>query len=176
MKIAIGSDHGGLTLKEVIKPFLIEEGHAVVDFGPNTTPVTIPSTGKRLAKQSALAIVTGVSQFAEPVWVFRWRLTRCRVSGGLCVLMSLWPKCQESTMTPTSWYWVPGFWVRVWRYGLSKSGWKLNSPVIVTNDGSMGLAPSKKNIQNSKKTELLYIQVYKIVILYVKDFTEKDKY
>lgn len=37
MKIAIGSDHGGLTLKEVIKPFLIEEGHEVVDFGTNTT-------------------------------------------------------------------------------------------------------------------------------------------
>lgn len=37
MKIAIGSDHGGLTLKEVIKPFLIEEGHEVVDFGSNTT-------------------------------------------------------------------------------------------------------------------------------------------
>ena len=37
MKIAIGSDHGGLTLKEVIKPFLIEQGHEVVDFGTNTT-------------------------------------------------------------------------------------------------------------------------------------------
>ena len=37
MKIAIGSDHGGLTLKEVIKPFLIEEGHEVVDFGTNPT-------------------------------------------------------------------------------------------------------------------------------------------
>jgi len=32
MKIAIGSDHGGLALKEVIKPFLIEQGHEVVDF------------------------------------------------------------------------------------------------------------------------------------------------
>ncbi len=33
MKIAIGSDHGGFPLKEVIKPFLIEQGHEVVDFG-----------------------------------------------------------------------------------------------------------------------------------------------
>ncbi|WP_373484527.1 ribose 5-phosphate isomerase B [Acetobacterium sp.] len=37
MKIAIGSDHGGLALKEAIKPFLIEQGHEVVDFGTGTT-------------------------------------------------------------------------------------------------------------------------------------------
>ncbi len=36
MKIAIGSDHGGLALKKVIKPFLIEQGHEVVDFGTNS--------------------------------------------------------------------------------------------------------------------------------------------
>lgn len=36
MKIAIGSDHGGLDLKEAIKPFLIEEGHQVVDYGTHT--------------------------------------------------------------------------------------------------------------------------------------------
>lgn len=36
MKIAIGSDHGGLGLKETIKPFLIEQGHEVVDFGTDT--------------------------------------------------------------------------------------------------------------------------------------------
>ncbi len=36
MKIAIGSDHGGLDLKESIKPFLIEQGHEVVDFGTCT--------------------------------------------------------------------------------------------------------------------------------------------
>ncbi|MBU4440062.1 MAG: ribose 5-phosphate isomerase B [Acetobacterium sp.] len=36
MKIAIGSDHGGLDLKESIKPFLIEQGHEVVDFGTGT--------------------------------------------------------------------------------------------------------------------------------------------
>lgn len=36
MKIAIGSDHGGFPLKEVIKPFLIEQGHEVVDFGTDT--------------------------------------------------------------------------------------------------------------------------------------------
>ena len=33
MKIAMGSDHGGFDLKEQIKAWLQENGHAVVDFG-----------------------------------------------------------------------------------------------------------------------------------------------
>ena len=36
MKIAIGSDHGGLDLKESVKAFLIEQGHEAVDFGTAT--------------------------------------------------------------------------------------------------------------------------------------------
>ena len=36
MKIAIASDHGGLTLKNAIKKHLIELGHEVLDFGTNT--------------------------------------------------------------------------------------------------------------------------------------------
>ncbi len=33
MKVAIGSDHGGFSLKEVIVPFLKELGHEVIDVG-----------------------------------------------------------------------------------------------------------------------------------------------
>lgn len=33
MKIALGSDHGGFSLKEVIVPFLKELGHEVLDMG-----------------------------------------------------------------------------------------------------------------------------------------------
>ncbi len=33
MKIAIGSDHGGYSLKEVIKEYLTEKGYQVKDFG-----------------------------------------------------------------------------------------------------------------------------------------------
>ncbi len=33
MKVAIGSDHGGFSLKEVIVPFLKELGHEVLDVG-----------------------------------------------------------------------------------------------------------------------------------------------
>ncbi len=33
MKIGICADHGGFSLKEIIHPFLIQQGHEVVDFG-----------------------------------------------------------------------------------------------------------------------------------------------
>ncbi len=33
MKIAIGSDHAGFSLKEKIKEFLLHKGHEVIDFG-----------------------------------------------------------------------------------------------------------------------------------------------
>ena len=35
--IAIGSDHGGFELKEIIKKYLLEHGYDVKDFGVNTT-------------------------------------------------------------------------------------------------------------------------------------------
>ena len=36
MKIAIGSDHGGFSVKEIAKPHLEKLGYEVVDFGTNT--------------------------------------------------------------------------------------------------------------------------------------------
>lgn len=36
MKIAVGSDHGGVELKEEIKKFLTEEGYEIKDFGTNS--------------------------------------------------------------------------------------------------------------------------------------------
>lgn len=36
MKIAIGSDHGGIELKEAIKSFLAENGYDFKDFGTNS--------------------------------------------------------------------------------------------------------------------------------------------
>ncbi len=33
MKVAIGSDHGGFALKEVILPLLQELGHEILDVG-----------------------------------------------------------------------------------------------------------------------------------------------
>lgn len=36
MKIPIGGDHAGFQYKEVIKQFLIDAGHEVIDFGPTS--------------------------------------------------------------------------------------------------------------------------------------------
>jgi len=36
MKIGISADHGGFALKEIIHPFLTQQGHEVVDFGAFT--------------------------------------------------------------------------------------------------------------------------------------------
>ena len=37
MKIAMGADHGGYSLKEVIKKHLVENGHEVLDLGTHDT-------------------------------------------------------------------------------------------------------------------------------------------
>ncbi len=37
MKIAMGADHGGFSLKEIIKKHLVEAGHEVLDLGTHDT-------------------------------------------------------------------------------------------------------------------------------------------
>ena len=37
MKIAMGADHGGYSLKEIIKKHLVEEGHEILDLGTHDT-------------------------------------------------------------------------------------------------------------------------------------------
>jgi len=50
MKIAIGADHGGFTLKEIIIPHLIEKGHEVIDLGTNNEDsVDYPEFGEKVA-------------------------------------------------------------------------------------------------------------------------------
>ncbi len=51
MKIALGSDHAGYELKEVIKPYLISLGHEVVDVGTTSTASTdYPLYAAKVAK------------------------------------------------------------------------------------------------------------------------------
>lgn len=57
MRIAIGSDHGGFEMKEDLKLYLKEQGHAVVDLGcPDTNAVDYPD----VAVQVAVAVATGL--------------------------------------------------------------------------------------------------------------------
>jgi ribose 5-phosphate isomerase B len=51
MKIAIGSDHAGFSLKEKIKEFLLSKGYEVLDFGTNSTePTHYPIFAKEVAR------------------------------------------------------------------------------------------------------------------------------
>lgn len=57
MRIAVASDHGGFEMKEDLKLFLKEQGHAVVDLGPaDSQPVDYPD----FAAQVAVAVATGL--------------------------------------------------------------------------------------------------------------------
>ena len=50
MRIAVGSDHGGLELKECIKGFLLKEGIEYTDFGTlNTNSVDYPDFAQNVA-------------------------------------------------------------------------------------------------------------------------------
>lgn len=51
MKISIACDHGGYDLKEVVKAWLIENGHEVIDFGTNDkNSCDYPDFGRKAAE------------------------------------------------------------------------------------------------------------------------------
>jgi len=50
MKIALGSDHGGFQLKEVIKEYLKDKNYEIEDFGTyDTSSVDYPEIGEKVA-------------------------------------------------------------------------------------------------------------------------------
>ncbi len=55
MKLVIGSDHGGYALKEVVKAYLLEQGHEVCDRGTDNgeTSVDYPDYGRAVAEDVA---------------------------------------------------------------------------------------------------------------------------
>jgi ribose 5-phosphate isomerase RpiB len=62
MKLAIGADEAGFSLKEKIKGFLESNGHKVVDHGVyDPTPVLYPD----IASKVALSIARGNEERAE---------------------------------------------------------------------------------------------------------------
>jgi ribose 5-phosphate isomerase B len=52
MKIAIGADHGGYSLKTVLVPFLRERGHEVADLGTHSSEPTDYPDHARLVAQA----------------------------------------------------------------------------------------------------------------------------
>lgn len=54
MRIAIGSDHAGFNLKQLLATHIESLGHAVTDFGcPDTTPVDYPDVATPLSRAVA---------------------------------------------------------------------------------------------------------------------------
>ena len=61
MKIAIGSDEAGYALKELLKPFIVAEGHEVADFGTfDSKAVLYPD----IAHAVAVAVAAGEQESA----------------------------------------------------------------------------------------------------------------
>jgi ribose 5-phosphate isomerase B len=83
MKIAIGSDHAGFRYKEMIKPLLIELGHAVDDRGtdseePVDYPLFIRPVALAVARGEAeRGIVLGGSGNGEAMVANRVKGVRC---------------------------------------------------------------------------------------------------
>ncbi len=51
MKVAVGSDHGGLDLKKVVDEVLVAEGIQVIDIGTNSPdPVDYPDYAQKVAE------------------------------------------------------------------------------------------------------------------------------
>ena len=73
MRIALGSDHAGFELKEELKAFLAEGGHAVIDCGTDSTePVDYPAFCAAAAREVSegradRAIVLGGSGQGEQI-------------------------------------------------------------------------------------------------------------
>lgn len=83
MKIALGSDHGGFLLKEVIKKWLIENGHEVDDFGTHSEHSTdypdyvIPAAVSVASGKNDRAIVFGGSGNGEAIAANKVKGIRC---------------------------------------------------------------------------------------------------
>lgn len=51
MKIAIGNDHGGVELKNILKEYMEEKGHEVVNYGTDTTEsMDYPDIARKLSE------------------------------------------------------------------------------------------------------------------------------
>ena len=77
MNIALASDHAGFAYKEMIKSFLVTQGHNVKDFGTSSEdPVDYPIYIRPAAEAVASGIVSAVLYSAVPETVKQWLRTR----------------------------------------------------------------------------------------------------
>lgn len=87
MKIAIGCDHGGFDLKQVIIPFLKEQGVDVVDVGTySTESVDYPDYGLKVAE----AVTGGKAERGIAI---------CGTGVGICITVNKVPGIRGSLCT-----------------------------------------------------------------------------
>ena len=85
MKIALGSDHAGYAYKEIVKKYLIDAGHEVVDFGTDSDescdyPVFVRPAAEAVGKgECDRCVVFGGSGNGEAMVANRVRGVRCAV-------------------------------------------------------------------------------------------------
>jgi ribose 5-phosphate isomerase B len=86
MKIALGTDHAGYPLKEIIKAYLTELGHEPVDYGCHSTesvhyPIYVKYAAKAVAKGICdLGVVFGGSGNGEAIAANKVEGIRCALT------------------------------------------------------------------------------------------------
>lgn len=86
MKIALGTDHAGFPYKELLKQYLMEKGHEVVDFGAHSNESSDYPDFIRPAAQAAAsgecdcAVVFGGSGNGEQIAANKVKGVRCALT------------------------------------------------------------------------------------------------
>lgn len=93
MKIAVGSDHGGIHLKNHIREYLTAKGIEVLDCGTYTEESTdYPDYAAKVCQAINTGEANGVFWFVVLVLVFLLLLIKFTVSERLCAAMYFLPK------------------------------------------------------------------------------------
>ena len=87
MRIAVGADHAGFALKEILARYLRERGHEVIDKGTDSdAPVDIPILPRRSARRCLAGQRSAAYSFAAAVSARRSRQINCPEFAPVCAM------------------------------------------------------------------------------------------
>src|SRR5215203_3783752 len=150
MRIAIGSDHAGFTLKQHLSPCCGSAGtrSTIAARTPRHRWITLRSVRTSPARSSPRAPI-GASFLAAAARESRWPQTRWPVYARRSATTSIPPGCHASTTTPTSWPWVGALSRPAWPTKSSTSGCRPASKADGISAGSIRSWRSKERPANS---------------------------
>src|SRR5215203_5436961 len=150
MRIAIGSDHAGFTLKQHLSPCCGSAGtrSTIAARTPRHRWITLRSVRTSPARSSPRAPI-GASFLAAAARESRWPQTRWPVYARRSATTSIPPGCHASTTTPTSWPWVGALSRPAWPTKSSISGCRPASKADGISAGSIRSWRSKERPANS---------------------------